>query len=163
MNVNLRRLRELNFHELISVGVVDPCTYTFSDYEKAGYVHSGIAEYCVSCESKGCHVCPGDSGYRLTNISHGAHSTDYFLSLEETPDLAGWHSEPVVFVYESPSLDYDIYADVAFHGQNKRPSKQWYWIHTKQIARSFPYAFKGGEYGQYVFSACMTRLRHFEK
>jgi hypothetical protein len=108
MNVNLRRLRELNFHELISVGVVDPCTYTFSDYEKAGYVHSGIAEYCVSCESKGCHVCPGDSGYRLTNISHGAHSTDYF-----TPNLLCLYMKVQAWTMTStPTLHFTVKTSV---------------------------------------------------
>jgi hypothetical protein len=92
----------------------------------------------------------------LANISHGAHFIDYFLALKVYPEVSGWHGEPIMFVYENPNLDYDIYKDLAYKGYHKRPSKDWYWIHEDQESVIYPERFWGGEYGGFVSSVIMT-------
>lgn len=152
----MQRLRELNFNDLIYVAVPNITTYTFDQYRKNGYEHPSISGYCILCEEKGCNFAADDKAYRLTNISHGAHSSDFFLALKDNPDVTTWHDEPIVFVYETPSLDYGIYKEVAHKGYNKRPSKDWYWIHDDQNYASYPNRFRGGEYGGFVLSAILT-------
>jgi hypothetical protein len=156
MTFDLRDLRKLNFEKLIAVDVLDVGAYTFSEYKARGYEHSPINGYCVSCEEKGYNTAADDKTYKLTNISHGAHSSDFFLSLKETLDCSGWHQEPVVFIYETPSLDYKIFKGIEYMGQRKNPSKDWYWIHTDQESVSYPEHFRGGEYGGFVLSAILT-------
>jgi len=148
----LRKLRKLNFENLISVGVSDVTTYSFDEYKNNGYKHPCINGYCVSCEEKGCNHAKDDPSYKLTNISHGAHSSDFFQALNEAQDVSNWHKEPIIFVYETPSLDYGIYKEVSYNGYNKHPSKDWYWIHNN---RSYPEEFKR-QYSEFVLNAMRT-------
>ena len=150
------RLRNLNFNDIIHVDTPNIAAYTFDQYRKNGYEHHPISGYCISCEKKGCNFAAEDKTYRLTNISHGAHSSDFFLALKNKPDISAWHDEPIVFVYETPSLDYGIYKEVGYKGYAKRPSKDWYWIHDDQNYVSYPNRFSGGQYGGFVLSAILT-------
>ena len=149
-------LKRLNFGELISVGVPNIDNYNFDDYRKNGYEHSPINGYCISCEEKGVNNANDNNEYQLTNISHGAHSSDFFLALRDKIDTSDWHQEPIMFVYETPSLDYGIYREVPYNGHKKHPSKDWYWIHDDQDLMSYPERFSGGEYGGFVLSAILT-------
>lgn len=152
----MQDLRKLNFDKLISINVPNVTTYTYKDYKNNGYEHTPINGYCVSCEKKGCNVAKNDESYILTNISHGAHSSDFFRSLKTEPDITNWHHEPILFVYETPSLDYGIYKEIPYKDYNKHPSKEWYWIHCDQDEITYPERFKGGEYGGFVLSAIQT-------
>lgn len=152
----MNELRKLNFKDLISVGLQDVTSYTFDDYRKNGYEHTPIDGYCISCEEQGCNVAADDDSFQLTNISHGTHSTDFFRSLTVKQDTTDWHQQPVIFVYETPSLDYGIYKEIHFRGRRKCPSKEWYWIHDDQDPVSYPERFKGFEYGGFVLSAIRT-------
>ncbi len=125
----MNELRKLNFNELISVGVPDVTSYTFDEYKKNGYEHTPINGYCTSCEEKGCSSANDDDSYQLTNISHGAHSSDFFRALKVKANTTDWHKESIMFVYETPSLDYGIYKEVPYQKYKKHPSKDWYWIH----------------------------------
>ena len=154
--VDLDKLRKLNFEKLISIDTPDVSSYSFDDYRKNGFEHKPITGYCVSCENQGCNFGKDDESFQLTNISHGAHSSDFFQALKSSGDIKGWHNQPVMFVYESPSLDYGIYKKVVFQGLRKRPSKDWYWIHEEGEILSYPERFKGGEYGDFVLSAIQT-------
>lgn len=149
-------LRKLNFDKLISLGVPDITTYTYDEYKNNGYEHTPINGYCISCEEKGCNISKDDDSYKLTNISHGAHSSDFFRALKVIQDISTWHHDPILFVYETPSLDYGIYKDVTYKGYKKRPSKDWYWIHDDQEYVAYPERFWGGEYGGFVLSAIQT-------
>ena len=149
-------LRKLNFEKLISVSVPDITTYTYDEYKKHGYEHTPINGYCTSCEEKGCNISKDDDSYKLTNISHGAHSSDFFRALKVMPDTSAWHHDPILFVYETPSLDYRIYKDVIYKEYKKRPSKDWYWIHKDQEDIAYPERFRGREYGGFVLSAIQT-------
>jgi len=149
-------LRKLNFERLISVGVSDVTNYTYDKYKENSYEHPRIKGYCVSCEEKGCNLSKDDDSYKLTNISHGAHSSDFFRALKVHQDTSSWHHEPILFVYETPSLGYKIYREVSYKRYNKRPSKDWYWIHGDQELGSFPEGFSGGKYGEFVLSAIQT-------
>lgn len=84
----MQKLRKLNFEKLISVGVPDVTTYSFDEYKNNGYEHPGINGYCVSCEAKGCNHSKDDPSYKLTNISHGAHSSDFFQALKVKQDVS---------------------------------------------------------------------------
>ena len=119
----MNELRRLNFQDLISVGVPDTTSYTYDEYRKNGYEHTPINGYCVSCEEKGCNKSKDDDLYRLTNISHGAHSSDFFRAMKVKQNTSNWHHEPIMFVYETPSLDYGIYKETPHKGYKKRPSK----------------------------------------
>ena len=152
----MKELRKLNFGELIKVGFPDIDNYTFNEYRRNGYEHSPIDGYCISCEEKGVNAAKDNEEYRLTNISHGAHSSDFFLALKDKIDTSDWHQEPIIFVYETPSLDYGIYREVPYENYNKCPSRDWYWIHDDQDAISYPERFRGGEYGGFVLSAILT-------
>ena len=154
MKINIKKLRELNFGELISVGT-DPMAYSFDEYRDNRYEHKAINGYCVSCEEKGCSSSKDDPLYKLTNMSHGAHSCDFFQALNEIPDTTDWHQEPIMFVYETPSKDYGIYKEVLYNGYNKRPSKDWYWIHRDCDDITFPEGFNRQEYGL-GWSAALT-------
>ena len=152
----MRDLRELNFDELISVGVPKVESYTFDEYKNNGYEHKPINGYCISCEEKGCHTAKKDDSYKLTNISHGSHSSDFLRALKDVKSTKDWHQQPILFVYEAPSKGYGIYKEVAYKGHKKHPAKLWYWIHGDKDAASYPDQFKGGEYGDFVLSAIQT-------
>ena len=152
----MKELRKLNFNKLISVGVPDVTTYSYDEYKDNGYKHKPINGYCVSCEKKGCNHAKNGDTYKLSNISHGAHSSDFFRALKEQPDRTGWHNEPIMFVFETPSRgDYNINEEVSYDGYKKHPSKDWYWIHEDQEHITYPVAFKGGEY-KFVWSVTLT-------
>jgi len=152
----MKDLRKLNFEKLISVGVPDVTIYTYDDYKNNGYEHAPINGYCISCEEKGCNISKDDDSYKLTNISHGAHSSDFFRAMKVKQDTSNWHHDPVLFLYEAPSLDYGIYKEVPHEGYTKHPSKDWYWIHEDQEYVAYPERFRGGEYGGFVLSAIQT-------
>ncbi len=152
----MNKLRVLNFEKLITLGVPDISSYTYDDYRNNGHEHRPITGYCISCEKQGCHIAKGDPSYQLTNISHGAHSSDIFCSIRPRVDIENWHKQPILFLFEAPSLDYGIYKEVSYQGYKKHPSKDWYWIHEDQQPTSYPIGFKGGEYGQFVLSVIQT-------
>ena len=155
-NNELRELRKLNFEKLISVGVPDVTTYCYDEYKNKDSKHTPINGYCISCEERGCNSSKDDHSYKLTNISHGAHSSDFFQALKTKQDTSNWHPEPIMFVYETPSRDYGIYEGLPYNGYNKHPSKDWYWIHNDQNFITYPARFRGGQYGEFVLSAILT-------
>ena len=152
----MEELRRLNFNKLISIGIPDVTTYSYDEYRNNGCKHTPINGYCISCERKGCNSSQDDDSYKLTNITHGTHSSDFFRAINMEQDTSNWHHEPIIFVYESPSRDYDIYKEVPYSGKNKRPSKDWYWIDRDPSFVTYPEKFKGGEYGGFVLSAITT-------
>lgn len=149
-------IRKLNFSKLISVGIPDVTTYSYDEYRSNGCKHTPIKGYCISCEEQGCNSSKDDDSYKLTNISHGTHSSDFFRAINMGQDTSDWHHEPIIFIYESPSLDYGIYKEVPYNGYEKRPSKDWYWIDRDPNFVTYPDLFKGGEYGGFVLSAITT-------
>ncbi len=154
-------LRRLNFADLLVLEHPDVAGYRYADYRDNGYRHPRIVGYCTECDRKGCHASVQDPTFSLKNMSHGAHTTDFLAALRVAVDVTGWHDEPILFVYEAPSLDYGIYEEVEYNGIRKRPTKDWYWIHRDQDVRRFPEAFSGGTYGDFVLSAILTfRLKN---
>jgi hypothetical protein len=157
----VRKLRRLNFADLLLLEHPDVAAYGYGDYKANGHHHPKIVGYCIECERKGCHISVQEPAFSLKNISHGAHTTDFLVALRETVDVTGWHDEPILFVYEAPSLDYGIYEPVTYEQVTKRPTKDWYWIHHDQDVRRFPDSFTGGTYGDFVLSAILTfRLKN---
>ena len=159
----VRKLKELNFDSLLILDHPDVTNYSYGEYRRNGDRHPKIKGYCTECEKQGCSTSVRDPGFSLKNISHGAHSTDFLAALREKVDVTGWHEEPILFVYEAPSLDYDIYEAVEDKQKQitKRPTKDWYWIHRDQGFRRFPDDFKGRAYGDFILSAiCTFRLKN---
>lgn len=152
----MRDIRMLNFNKLLSIDVPDIGFYTFDEYRENGYEHKPIRGYCISCEEKGCSVAKDDDSFRLANISHGAHSSDFFRALQNRPDTSDWHQEPVMFVYESPDLNYGIFKEADYKGYRKHPAKKWCWIQEDREAISYPVCFWGNEFGGFVLSVIQT-------
>ncbi len=153
----LEELRELNFRCLIELKHSPIRSYSFEEYRSNGYRHPEVLSYCISCEEEGWNVAKDGSGFQLKNISHGAHAEDFFKSLKESVEgLGEWHKEPIMFVFESPSVDYKIYESVKYKGYAKRPSKDWYWVHEERDMKSFPEYFKGRVYSEFVLSVMST-------
>jgi hypothetical protein len=158
---DVRDLKRLNFSDLLVLDYPDVASYSYADYRKNGFQHPKTSGYCIECERKGCSTSVQAPGFRLNNMSHGAHSTDFLAALQEPVDVTAWHDEPVLFVYESPSADYGIYETASYEGQTKRPAKRWYWVRADQPVRRFPEGFIGGTYGEFVLSAIITfRLKN---
>ena len=152
----VRKLKKLNFADLLILEHPDVANYGFNKYRQNDYRHPQIIGYCTECERKGCSTSVQKPGFSLKNMSHGAHSADFLAALREAVDVTGWHEEPVLFVYEAPSLDYGIYEAVTYQQWTKRPAKEWYWIHRDQDVYRFPDSFTGGTYGDFVLSAILT-------
>lgn len=149
------KLARLNFSELIHIDNAEIESYTFDCYKKNGYKHEGITGYCISCEKNNCNVSPKNTSFKMSNISHGAHASDFLRSMG-IDDTNGWVKAPVMFIYESPSLDYGIFKNLSYSGYDKRPTQKWYWIHSDKNASSYPTSFKGGQYGDFIASAINT-------
>ena len=92
----MEELRRLNFNKLISIGIPDVTTYSYDEYRNNGCKHTPINGYCISCENKGCNSSEDDDSYKLTNITHGTHSSDFFRAINMEQDTSNWHYEPIV-------------------------------------------------------------------
>ena len=109
-------LKRLNFDNLLVLDHPDVANYSFSEYRENNYRHPRIEGYCTECERKGCSEAKDEPGFSLKNMSHGAHTEDILAALTEEVDTTGWHEEPILFVYEAPSVDYEIYESVPYRG-----------------------------------------------
>ncbi len=152
----LEQLRAINFDKILNLPVKSPESYNIAQCWENGHQHPCPTGYCTACEKAGVNSSVSAPGFRLTNISHGAHSKDFLDALSEPVDTVGWHTEPVMFIYESPSLDYGLYDTVESHGYAKRPTKGWYWIHNGLKRAGYPDYFKGRAYGHFCLSAIIT-------
>jgi hypothetical protein len=155
-------LRRLNFNDLFILDPsIDPTRYDFNSYiSNNKHLTTG---YCTRCEDKGCHACPNDSTFSLSHISHGSSSDDLFQATRtETSFLLDWHSENVLFIMESPSIDgWGLYSEVEYRGHRKKPAQLWYWIHKHQDHAIYPTHFARGEYGLLFKSIVFTfRLKN---
>lgn len=154
-------LKKLNFEKLLVLEHSDVANYRFEEYRQNNYRHPRIVGYCTECEQGGFATAIGEPEFSLKNMSHGAHATDFLAALTEEADVTGWHEEPVLFVYEAPSVDYGIYEPIQYRSVVKRPTKDWYWIHSDSAPTRFPDHFKGQTYGDFVLSAiCTFRLKN---
>lgn len=156
-NQTLRNLRILNFSTLLKIDHADPGEYSFADYRGRNFQHPGVVGYCTSCDDASVHEATDGSGFTLRNMSHGAHSVDFLQSFTDAVDTSAWHDAGVLFVFESPSVNYgDLYDTVQYNGRAKRPTREWYWVHRDHAARGYPDSFCGGTYGDLVRSAMLT-------
>lgn len=110
----VRELKRLNFADLLHLEYADVASYGFGEYRNNDHRHPRIVGYCIECERTGHSTAANEPGFSLKNISHGAHTVDFLAALREPVDVTGWHEEPVLFVYEAPSLDYGIYEPVPY-------------------------------------------------
>ncbi len=154
----ITRLRTLNFDTILKLEETE--NYNFEKYLKNGNEKGrhNLKGFCTLCEEKNINSSINDSGFKLRNISHGAHTIDFQEALGEHGDLImeNWHEKSVMFVFESPSSDYGIYETLNYENHEKRPSKDWYWVHEKLDYKKFPEEFKGKTYGSLVQSAINT-------
>jgi hypothetical protein len=163
----LGELRKLNFARLLVLDFTKlnpPCRvedYTFREYLNQGQ-HPPIKDYCTSCEehSPPLHQSqsPRHPDYALVTISHGAHSSDFFIACGCCPD-DNWKQDRVMFLYQSPGPVCDWHHEVQKGPRSKRPTSQWYWIHRRHHLTSYPHNFKGGRssgYGDFILSVMGT-------
>ena len=121
-------LKELNFKELIGIDSDSVNSYDFDEYIKNNCTHR-ITSYCTLCEEKNIKVCE-DANFSLLNISHGSTSDDFLKAFDIYPDITNWNNDAVLFVMESPSIDYGFYKEIEFKKNGitykKHPTSQWY-------------------------------------
>jgi len=157
---NLPALREVNFRQILDLNVQDPARYTLEAYHANGNCHPEVRAYCVSCEEKGLNTAWDSEDFRLTYISHGAHSSD-FLMATGVRGTKEWHDQPVMFVCESPSVAYGLFTTepVPCRGVHKHPARKWYWVERvdpqekEYETASFPDSFCKMVYGPFVLCA----------
>lgn len=151
----LEELRKLNFNGLIKVDIRDPENYSFKKYLENGEKHRLIG-FCTSCEEKEINISIDDPEYKLQLISHGAHTKDFLESITEQIDTSDWHNEPILFIAETPSKDYEFYQQMISNGFEKKPTFQWYWVHSERKYYRYPDSFALGQYGELVCSIINT-------
>ncbi len=116
-----------------------------------------IKGFCTKCEEKGFNLCPTDNSFRLQNISHGAKTDDILLATDQQDlDTTNWKEDSILFLMEGPSVDFGFYEENEFNGFIKKPTKEWYWVHRKQINYYYPQEFKGARYGSLFNSIAFT-------
>jgi len=152
----LSLLRKLNFEDLIRYDVPDPSAYTFEQYQNAGGQHPEPLAFCTECERGGFSEAIDAPGFRLRNVSHGAHSRDFLDALNPSVDWSDWNASGVLFVFESPSSDPLLFQSVTIDGVEKRPTREWYWVHGEHPPHGYPDSFVGGQYGNLIRSAIIT-------
>ena len=146
-------LNQINFNDTLILDA-DLYSYDFNAYiSNDGHPLKG---FCVRCEEKGCNTCPSDATFRLQNISHGATTKDVLkaVGVSDVPD--DWHKEGVLFLMEGPSVDWGFYQGLEHKGWQKKPTREWYWVHGKQPAHKYPKQFSGGKYGELFNSVIHT-------
>lgn len=153
-----KELNQLNFNKILVLDEsIDVDNYNFEEYIESQ--EHNIKDFCTLCEEKGVNrSTKKPDEFSLKNISHGSHSKDFLDSAYELTDTNNWIDAGIMFIMESPSIDYGIYKELESVKDNisKRPSKDWYWIHGKKKIEEFPHEFKGGKYGTLVASIIMT-------
>ncbi len=141
-------LHQVNFVDIIKYKDLDLNNVyegAFGSREEMKKRFAAEENYCNLCDRDKSYE-PSDGnrieGYRLTNISHGAHTLDFLhaFGLSEDEIMARlnseWIDDPVLFLMENPSTDsksvdskiYD-YAESDESKNGKRPAANWYWIH----------------------------------
>lgn len=151
-------LRELNFSKVIKISEKEgSSSYSFDKYRRNGFEHK-IEGFCTSCEAKEYNFSKKVPDYKLSTISHGAHTTDFLEAMvNNKPDTSTWHEQPVMFIFESPSVEDKKYDSIIYNDVLKKPVKEWYWIHKDKRYAEFPEYFeKGKHYGNLVLSMINT-------
>ncbi|HII08941.1 MAG TPA: hypothetical protein HA355_05060 [Methanosphaera sp.] len=159
----VERLHNISFNEVIKYNDAyreDVYKYGF---EKNDDRLKNVENYCTICDKlKRCESL--ESGFKLTNISHGSHTIDFLRSFDLNDDdikklISEWNDDPVLFLMENPSLNYDIYDYLSCdeNEEGKRVSKEWYWIgencNRKKLEEYDGDSFYiQGEYGNMVMS-----------
>jgi len=153
----IEKLNDINFNKVLLLDKSESIeNYSFNRYLSLNKKHP-IIGYCTLCEHKQCHVSPSETDYKLSNISNGASSYDFFQATNSTNiDFSNWHDEGVLFLMESPGRDQPFYKNLKYDGINKRPTEQWYWVHeTKSVYKNFE-KFKGMTYGSLINNVLFT-------
>jgi hypothetical protein len=116
-----RRLRRLNFHDLMEVDCDDPMSLT----PKKGETLT-VRDCCRSCEEGHIRPIRDDDNRRLTQITHGAHSYD-FLAADggRVPDR-DWKQQGVLFLFENPGPWSRSFEGGQVGG--KYPARSWYYV-----------------------------------
>lgn len=151
----VKRLHNINFNELIKhKNFNDNFSYrtVYDENENCFKSDYEVIGYCDKCASFNAAE-KDENEYRLCNISHGSHTFD-FLEAFGIEDVKAelihnyWNTQPVLFLMETPSVDYNIYnylkSDIDHKG--KRPAYNWYWIHEDWTNRFNKNEFNGAKH-----------------
>jgi hypothetical protein len=148
-------LKKLNFNKLL---ILDENIhqYNFDIYVQNGRKHK-IKGYCIKCEEKKCNI-DKSGNFKLKYISHGASSDEFIQSTGQKPDddrFKNWKNDGVMFIFENPSKNYDLFEKVNYNGYEKWPSKVWYWLPDDNEVYTYPINFEKA-YGKFIKSIIFT-------
>jgi hypothetical protein len=150
------KLKELNFSKVLQLANQPGGRYSFDLYRSNGLKHN-VEGFCTSCEDKGFNYSQKSPDYKLSTISHGTHTADFLEAMgTNKPDVTTWHEQAVMFIFESPSIEDKKYELITHKDINKKPVKEWYWIHKDKEYAEFPKYFEGKHYGNLVLSLINT-------
>lgn len=150
-----KKLNQLNFNKLLILDTnIDK--YDFNQYLINKNKHP-IKGFCVSCEKLNYNLSNKDENFKLKNISHGATSFDFISAVgNNNIDFSTWKKDGIIFLMEGPGADGGFYDKITFDTFEKKPSREWYWVHNKQKECYFPENFKGKVYGELFNSIIFT-------
>lgn len=121
---------------------------------------------CTLCEGTDCATPVGEehNAFKLHYVSHGAHALDFCESMKIKVEDE-WNDQPVLFLFENPSIQYDkLYGDPVYKSYDKCPAQKWYWLHDgyeKEMCLDYPKYYRQGRYAELVASLIKTfRLRN---
>ncbi len=138
----ISELRRQNFQNLLKIDFSPIEKYSHKEYIK-NKKHQVIG-FCKICEDKGCNLALDNEKFKLSTISHGTHSNDYFETAFSKNDVTKWNNTPLMFVFESPSINNpEWYYNLEYNGVTKSPPKFWYWIEDIDKYCEYPLGFKG--------------------
>lgn len=152
--------------------------FSFSQViEKENFKEQGwnTREEFVKCNKGCCTLCEGEKcatpldeeqhkGFQLYYVSHGAHALDFCEAMKI--DMGDdWNDQPVLFLFENPSIQYDeLYGEKVEGEYDKHPAKKWYWLHDgykNGVSLDYPKYYRQGCYAELIASIIKSfRLRN---
>ena len=160
-----KKLNEFSFTKVIEKG-----TYSGQGWNTREEFIECNKGCCTLCEGAKCaspldeKQNPEHNGFRLYYVSHGAHTLDFCEAMKI--DMGDdWNDQPVLFLFENPSIQYDeLYGEKVEGEYDKRPAKKWYWLHDgykNGVCLDYPKYYRQGCYAELVASLIKTfRLRN---
>lgn len=175
---NVKELHRVNFDKVLKVKDFDKENFSLTNnycLDRRSF-NEPIVGYCNACQDIKTHKDKYQD-YCMQYISHGSHTIDFLQAAGYTNiknDIflkTDWIEVPVLFLMENPSKDYANAGEKAYRPIKndanlfpKKPTHQWYWIHTHQRHiddddNRINNAIKQKTYGDMVYSLiCHFRL-----
>lgn len=163
-----KSLDEINFKKILhEKEYVENGSHNYKKEKPGNSQHEYCEEepYCTLCDTEWNIPKQEIEGidYKLSNVSHGTHTLDFLHAAEGYEGteaicklIENWDDRPVLFLFENPSIDYDIYTKGEKWNAKKRPPTRWYWIYDsdlkKEVENKYISSLKKKKYGAMVFA-----------